>query len=299
MIEQALARLDQLAQTDATLAPLARLQAEALRASADAAWEGGVPALHRQDEPGVPLLHGQTVRADLERVRRLLARLAQVISKQSAPGTDAAVATTRAIESVAFDRGALLQAVIIQDGDALARLASAAGADPPLLAMLGNLAASPLLLACGRRAAPLLAEARWHDGYCPVCAAWPTLAELRGLERTRWLRCGRCGSGWRFTHGACPYCASADSRSSGYLAPEAARDARRAVTCDACKGYLKTVTTIAAIAPIELGMMDAQTVELDVAALEHGYGRPDAMGFPMTITIDLVERRSLWRAWRR
>ena len=64
MIEQTLARLDQLAQTDPTLAPLARLQAEAVRASADRAWEDGVPDLdRRQAEHGVPreigFRHGQ------------------------------------------------------------------------------------------------------------------------------------------------------------------------------------------------------------------------------------------------
>jgi FdhE protein len=295
VIEQTLARLDRLAQTDATLAPLARLQSEALRASADSAWDDGIPELEqRQAEQGIPLLHEQAVRADLARVRRLLTGLARLVGD-----TDAATATAQAIEAASFDHAALLQAVIVQDGDAVARLARDVRADPALLATLGQLAALPIMQACGRRAAPLLAEIPWQAGCCPVCAAWPTLAELRGLERTRWLRCGRCGSGWSFAQATCPYCATTDRRANGYLAPEQAREARRAVTCDACQGYLKTMTTFGPLAAAEIGLMDAQTVELDVAALEHGYARPDAPAFPLVVSVELIERRSLWRPWRR
>jgi FdhE protein len=300
VIEQALARLDQLARTDVTLATLARLQAEVLRASADGAWGDGVPELdRRQAERGVPLLHGLTLRADAERVRHLLGRLAKLVSGQAAAGVDGAVSIGRAVETAGFDVAALVQAVIVQDGDTLARLAAETGADPALLATLGQLAALPLLQACGRRADSMLAEVRWQAGYCPVCVGWPTLAELRGLERTRWLRCGRCGSGWSFPRLQCPYCANVDHRQSGYLAPESQRESRRATTCDACQGYLKTVTTIGPIAPVEIGLMDAQTLELDVAAIEEGYGRPDAAGFPLTVAVELTERRSRWRSWRR
>ena len=33
----------------------------------------------------------------------------------------------------------------------------------------------------------------WVEGYCPVCGSWPAFAEVRGIERTRSFRCGRCG----------------------------------------------------------------------------------------------------------
>jgi FdhE protein len=295
VIEQTLARLDQLAQHDPTVAPLARLQAEALRASADAAWDEGVPELTAsRAEDGVPLLHGQTLRVDLDRAQRLLVRLARLTGQ-----TEAQRATARAVDAASFQHGALLQAIIVGDGETLERLAAECGAEPALLATLGQLAALPLLWACGRRAAPLVSESGWQHGYCPVCAAWPTLAELRGLERTRWLRCGRCGSGWSFHQATCPFCGVSDRRANGYLAPEQAREARRAMTCDACQRYLKTMTTFGAMPPAEIGLMDAQTIELDVAALEHGYGQPDGPGFPLSVSVELTERRSIWRPWRR
>jgi FdhE protein len=298
-VAQAVARLDALSQTDPAVVPLARLQAEALRAAADATWAEGVPEPDRQQiERGIPLLHRQTVRADGGRVRRLLARLAAVVRDTPGVGDDA-TAFGRAVEQGDLDAASLLRAALVQDGEALAHLAGTVGVDVALLATIANLAALPLLQACGRRADPVLGGARWTGGYCPVCAAWPTLAELRGLDRMRWLRCGRCGSGWSVAHVGCPYCSNADRRSAGYLAPERERESRRAVTCDVCRGYLKTVTTIQAIPPVEIGMTDMQTLELDVAALDQDYARPDVPGFPLDVTVEVTERRSRWTPWHR
>ena len=298
-VAQAVARLDRLTQTDPTVALLARLQAEALRAAADRSWGEGVPELDRhQAERGVPLLHGQTLRTDGGRVRRLIVRLSAAV-RQDAGVADDATALGRAIEQGTLNTASLLQAAVVQDGEAVAQLARSVGIDIGLLATIANLAALPALQACGRRADPVLVGVRWTAGFCPVCAAWPALSELRGLDRTRWLRCGRCGSGWRVAHVGCPYCANADQRSAGYLAPERERESRRAVICDACRGYLKAVTTIQSIPPVEIGLMDVQTLELDIAALEQDYGRPDLPGFPLDLAVELTERRSRWTPWHR
>lgn len=298
-VAQAVARLDRLTQADPTVASLARLQAEALQAAADRSWGEGVPELDRhQAERGVPLLHRQTLRADGGRLRRLLARLTAAVHTDLAVA-DHATALGRAVEQGDLDAASLLRAVVVQDGEALAQLARSVCLDVALLATIANLAALPLLQACGRRADPVLVGARWASGCCPVCAAWPALSELRGLDRTRWLRCGRCGSGWSVAYVGCPYCANADQRSAGYLAPERERESRRAVTCDACRGYLKTVTTIQAIPPAEIGLMDLQTLELDVAALDQDYGRPDVPGFSLDLAVELTERRSRWTPWHR
>jgi FdhE protein len=286
-------------QTDPTVASLARLQAEALRAAADESRGEGVPELDRhQLERGVPLLHRQTLRVDGGHVRRLLARLTAAIRKDLGVA-DSATALGRVIEQGGLNAASLLRAAVVQDGEALAQLAGSVGVDIGLLATIANLAALPLLQACGRRAAPVLEGVRWTSGFCPVCAAWPILSELRGLDRARWLRCGRCGSDWSVAHVGCPYCANADQRSAGYLAPERERESRRAVTCDACRGYLKTVTTIQAIPPVEIGLMDMQTLELDLAALDQDYGRPDGPGFPLDVAVELSERRSRWPSWSR
>ena len=48
------------------------------------------------------------------------------------------------------------------------------------------------------------------EGYCPVCGAWPAFAEMRGIERSRYLRCGRCGGGWQAQCLSCSYCGMTD-----------------------------------------------------------------------------------------
>ena len=295
MSDAVAAHLDELARADPTSAPLARLQVEALRAAADRTWAQAVPDLERAPtRDGQPLLHDQTLQVDREQVRRLLDRLASAAERTDQSN---APAVRRALASSRLDPLALLTASICQDADAL--LATAADLDPGLLATLGQLLAFPLLQACGERSAPLLAGVRWDPSYCPLCAAWPTLAELRGLEREHWLRCGRCGAGWRYPHHRCALCGRRDHRALGYLAPEAQRESRRAVTCDACHGYVKTLATIGPLPPSEIGLQDLLTLELDLAALERGYGRPDRPGFPLRVTVAAAARSGGWLAWRR
>jgi FdhE protein len=296
MTEAAIKRLEELGRNDPTAAPLARLQAEALRAAADPAWGEGLPEFSRERlADGIPLLHGAVLPVDSGRVKELLERLASLADRSGAEG---ARAVQRALGRQAFDPLALLEAAIAQESERLAVIAQHAALDLGVLATLAHVATLPLLQACGRRAAPLLGGVPWDSGCCPVCAAWPTLAELRGLERKRWLRCGRCGAGWTFPDYACVFCANTDFRTQGYLAPEAEREARRAVTCDRCRGYLKTFATIRPVPPAEIGVQDLATLELDVAALEHDYVRPEARGFPLELRLSAAPRRSGLFGWR-
>jgi FdhE protein len=137
----------------------------------------------------------------------------------------------------------------------------------------------PLLRATAERWRERL-PAAWSRGYCPLCGAWPTLAEARGLERDRRLRCGRCAADWPFAWLQCVYCGMDDHARLGSLVgeAEAARRASSVDTCLACHGYLKTVTTLGPTPANELALLDLTTVPLDVAALEQGYRRPAGPG---------------------
>jgi FdhE protein len=179
----------------------------------------------------------------------------------------------------------------------LEALAAAAGVDAGLLTALGGLTVLPLLLACGQQAAPLVERSGWGEGYCPVCAAWPALAELRGLEKQRWLRCGRCSSGWLLAHDGCVFCGEADWHKLGYLAPEGDTESRRAVTCESCDGYLKTLASLTPLAPGDIAVADAQSLELDMAALERGYARPELPALPLPVTVQAQARRRFF-GWR-
>src|SRR3989442_13228665 len=164
----------------------------ALGESQDApAWDAAV----RANVPGrparAPLLPAAEVGIDGRSARRFVRQLARIA------GLNGAAHRLDALE--------LLEAAIRQDD---ARIDALATGDPSTLRVVAQVAAVPLLRACARTiGSEVPAGGAWWEGYCPVCGAWPTLAEFRGLERKRWLRCGRCGIGWEVPWLRCPFCA--------------------------------------------------------------------------------------------
>jgi len=275
----AIERLKNLAETDPAVAPMAVLQLEALQAAADPGWERGVPGFegHRLAE-GVPLLHGTSLSVDGERAAGLLQRLAAAAAEHAGIQVQHLLGSeVTAVELIATS--------IARDTGRLAQLADELAVEMSLLATLGSVAAVPLLQACRHRGSPVVANSSWDEAYCPVCGAWPTLAEMRGLERQRWLRCGRCGAGWLFRGMVCVFCGCTDHKDLGYLAPEGERDSRRAETCECCHSYLKTMATLGALQPEEVFLRDINSVELDIAAIQQGYGRPEKQGFALQLRV--------------
>jgi FdhE protein len=275
----ALERLRYLAATDPAVAPMAVLQVQALDAAADPIWERGVPEFESlRLAEGVPLLHETTLKVDGERAGRLLRQLASAAAAHAGARLEDAVASDGLTVQ-------LIETSIVRNTAGLRRLAEQTRIEINVLATLGSLAAVPLLQAVARRSAPLLASANWDASYCPVCGAAPTLAELRGLERERWLRCGRCCAGWLFRSAACAFCGCADPELLGYLAPDAERDTPLAETCRSCGSYLKTVATLGPLQPDEVFLRDIDSVELDMAALQKGYTRPARQVFALTLRV--------------
>jgi len=289
--------LTALAEQDVTVRPLALLWIEILRTAAESAWEQSAAALERGSvTQGEPLLHRQTVPVDPHSARDLLMRLAASAAQARVPGADKVQHTVT--HEAHLDVLMLLESGITFDHARREAIAADLGVSLPLLATLADLAVVPLLFACGRRATTLMPNIPWRHGFCPLCAAWPTLAELRGLERERWLRCGRCGAGWRFRHHCCVFCGNAAHESLGYLAPEADKESRRAVTCGQCRSYIKTFTTIAPLTPPEIVLRDLASLELDMAAIHENFGRPARPGFPLQISLIAAPGRRGWLPWR-
>jgi FdhE protein len=138
----------------------------------------------------------------------------------------------------------------------------------------------------------------WPHGYCPICASWPILAERRGLDRTRRLRCGRCGGDWPVEWLCCIYCGERDHQRLGSLVPEDREETLIVETCASCRGYLKSVATLQQIPPFALLLQDLETVELDLVALDRGYSRPQGGGFPLDVRVTARPSRPIWRALR-
>jgi len=281
-VEQAVRRLEDVAAADPCARPLALILAEALRVAHDPAWEAR-PAFERATlEQGLPLLYRQPLPVSLRHVDDLFSRLAAAAARVEGALEEKLVKVAKAS---AADQVTLLEASVDLDFGRLAPVAIACGVDQVFLNALGQVVVMPLLQACGRRGAPLLAGWRWDAGYCPVCAAWPVLAEQRGTERRRWLRCGRCGSGWTYSSHTCAFCGNEDHRTQGYLAPDGAWESQRATTCDRCHGYLKTLATTGPLEPADIALRDLTTLELDLGAIQRGYARPAAPGARLSVKL--------------
>jgi len=248
-----------------------------------ATWDAAVPTAAERPIKAPVLSHAQ-ITLDGRAARRWVRRLLQL---------------TPTVNWRRIDGLELLEAAVCHDDARIDALAATAGeakvADAHALRVVGQMAALPLLQACGRRLASEL-PATWWEGYCPLCGAWPVVAEYTGLERKRQLRCGRCGTGWAIPLLRCVFCDETQHDNLGYLTPEAGEQTRKIEVCHTCKGYLKGVTTVRPLAPWAILLDDLTTVPLDVAALERGYRRPERPGYALEAHIE--DGGGWWRLWR-
>ena len=255
----------------------------ALDESEDGArWEAALPSVAADRPVKAPLLCRAQVRVDGRTVRTWVRRLLDLAPQVNGGRRD-------------MDGLALLAAAVCQDDARSDALAAAAGADAQAVRVVGQMAAVPLLQACARGLASQI-PASWWEGYCPVCGAWPVVAEYTGLERKRQLRCGRCGTGWAIPLLRCVFCDEIQHDNLAYLAPEEGERTRRVEVCQTCKGYLKGVTTVRPSAAWSILIDDLMTVHLDVAALERGYRRPERPGYALEARIQ--DGGGWWRLWR-
>jgi FdhE protein len=252
--------------------------------------------IERADDrpPEAPLLTGGLVAVDGGAADRLVRDLLAV-----AAGSGQQAASLRhAARAGDLQPLPLLEAAVCDDVARLATAAAALQVDAAPLRSVAQVVAIAVLQAW----APGLGDrvpADWARGYCPLCGAWPALAEERGLERTRRLRCARCGLAWWTSCLRCPFCGTTDHARLGSLRSASATETQRVETCDACQRYLKTVVVLAPIAPQDVAVVDLATVPLDLAAVAHGYGRPAAPGYPLGLRVGLrpgLVRRLLVRS---
>lgn len=152
-----------------------------------------------------------------------------------------------------------------------------------------NAACTPLLAACAGQLAKQIPPL-WPHGWCPVCGAWPVIAELTGLDRSRRLRCGRCGTGWNISSLTCSFCGQADHAQLGTLVASAGSEgekSQRVDTCRTCNGYLKSTSVLTSGSFIDVLLADLESVALDVAARDEGFIRPDGTGHAIRVTLSL------------
>lgn len=246
----------------------------------DANWDAAVPPCPENPPMQVPLLAAAKLSLPASLLRPMLAHLIRAASQSGSQ----AMATLSALVDRQVDMPTLFTAALGQDREALEKLATALSVDAGAFQAIAGLIPLPFLQACNRAWEDSLAPGR-TGSYCPICGSWPAFAEVRGIERNRYLRCGRCGAGWQ-AHGlSCPYCGMTDHNELLSLVPE--NSALNAVidACKRCLGYLKTFTKLQGSKPANVILDDLASVELDIAAAEQGYKRPQGAGYLLNVSV--------------
>jgi FdhE protein len=276
-LDAALERLDQLVEASPSLRQAGLLQSMILRTISREPPRLGaleLPAGHAAEklQGGIPLLRDEHVPLDLNAIQELMLQLCQAVREHhgDAGAVDEVAA---AIKQRALAIELLVQYVLDGQTAGIRERAMELGVDGEMLCLLLRFSLFPSINRLAAQLAPLRTAATWQQGYCPTCGSWPLLGEYRGLEQTRFLRCGLCATEWAIDRMLCPFCGSRNHEHLSYLHVEG-EEQRRAATCEYCRGYVKMLATLAAIPPLELAVYDLATIHLDMIALEHGYAAP-------------------------
>ena len=253
---------------------------EVLREATDSKWEAFVPELTLSRESKVPLLAGAKLALEMTVVSGWLERLMRTAYRSGAPK----MSTLNGAKQARLNTVDLFKFSLCQNGKWLNEAAIDLGVDAGAFQAVAALVPMPFLQACNRRWQQSINEG-WIEGYCPVCGAWPAFAEVRGIERSRYLRCGRCGGGWQAQCLSCLYCGITDHEELVSLVPE--KNGSNAVidACKRCLGYVKTFTTLQGSPPAKVMVDDLASVDLDIAALEQGCRRPEGVGYSLDIVV--------------
>jgi FdhE protein len=285
--------LDALKQNRPEWTPWLSVVAEIVEQMGDPVWDATVPAAAPASPARVPFLANATVSLPRDVLRRSLAR---VIERACESGS-ATMATLDRLLVDEPDPSALFAAALSQDREVVQKTAARTGTDVEALHAVTALWCGPFLQACHRQWATLIPQ-NWTAPYCPICASWPAFVEVRGIERTRYARCGRCGAEWHARLLHCLYCDNSDHEQLLTLVPQGSAPTNAIEACAKCRGYVKTFTRLQGCAPRAVYLEDLASVDLDIAALDAGYTRPHGAGYPLAVTVTAsAPRRGLF-AWK-
>jgi FdhE protein len=261
----------------------------ALRESEDPMWAAMVPET-TTGTGAAPRLSGSTLTPRRTAVESYLERLLVTASKS---GTRE-MASLRVVTESRLDALPLFRAALCEERDDIAEAAVSCGADASAFQAVVALLPMPFVQACNRTWGTMLG---WVEPFCPVCGSWPAFAEIRGIEGTRYYRCGRCGSQWH-AHGlSCPFCATTDHRDLVRLVPGDPAAASAIEACTKCLGYVKTFNRLQGCPPPAVLLEDLAGVALDLAALEQGYSRPATAGYALDVIIAEPAAARRFPAW--
>jgi FdhE protein len=273
-VEEAVGELARLAQERPALAGPTHLLRDLLPRLYETAVSELAPSLDGERAAvklasGVPLLRHERLAVDADAFRRRWLHVCGALEQHQ--GDETARHLAECMRHGPWQPQELVDETLAGRPEAIHARAEALGLDAGLAATVLRLTLFPVFSQINASVTPLYQGTRWSHGYCPTCGSWPLLGEFRGLEQTRFLRCGLCAADWEFARLACPFCGTRDHRQLGYFHVEGEEARQRAATCNACRGYVKMRATLTPLKPLELLVADAATLHLDLAAAERGY----------------------------
>jgi FdhE protein len=227
---------------------------------------------------GIPLLRGESVTLDNTAFSRRWQAVCAAVARHQNPTGGKALAD--ALECGTLKPADLLATVLAGKSDEIHLRADSLGLDAGLTTAVLGLVLFPTLTQLSAALAPLRQGISWPHGYCPTCGSWPLLGEYRGLEQTRFLRCGLCAAEWEFPRLLCAFCGERDHRRLGYFSVEGEELRYRATTCETCHGYVKMTATLGPLSPPALLVADVAMVHMDLAAADRGYTSPPVFAAP-------------------
>jgi FdhE protein len=245
------------------------------------AWQEGMPRVSRSAHaethasPAARLSYCDAL-PNPKHLHPLLDRLVRAALASQAPS----LAALRHARYDARASSEIFKAALNGDDERLDVLASQIGTESAPLRAVASLLPLPWLQAFRREQAGSMSQA-WSAGYCPCCGSWPALAKVCGIERVRYLGCGRCGHSWEAEALNCPYCGMRDHEQLGMLLPQGRAEQNAIEVCKACEGYVKALRTLGPGDPEDALIADLSSVELDLAATARGYHRPSGVGCRM------------------
>jgi formate dehydrogenase maturation protein FdhE len=216
------------------------------------AWKNGQPALHCV----APILERGAL------AERALSIALALRSEESRPAHGLCTFLEREPERVVdWIKLALLAQ---DDWFAFEQAMHGLGLEPAVVESVLRLVLLPGLADWSQHVCVQLTEGIWPSGQCPICGSGPALAESRGLEQRRRLRCDRCAADWPGEHFRCPFCNESDHRVLRYTFVQGEQDRYRLLICDRCGGRIKIIATLAPLSPPGLLVAELAAIHLDL-----------------------------------
>jgi FdhE protein len=229
---------------------------------------------------GTPAFAAEPIPLPVAVLRTSLLALCDALSRGGAG--EVADRVKASIRDGQMDAASLLTASLARDHQAIRTGATHRGLAPDLVWLAAELAVSPVAHALQQALLTHDEETlrtalhEWKHGYCPACGSWPALAEVAASHRV--LRCSFCAFAWELDAYHCIYCGE-EGEAFVTAAPDPERKDRRVEVCSSCGSYIKTVD-MPELSPFPLlAISDLETMDLDAAAMEHGYQRPQIKDF--------------------